>query len=36
MSKYNEIRAIEPECWECFFAFSNEQFAEGVKKAGIE
>lgn len=36
MSKYTEIRSKEPECWECFFAFSQSQFDEGVKNANIE
>lgn len=35
MSKYTEIRAIEPVLEECFFAFSNEQFAEGKKRMNI-
>jgi hypothetical protein len=35
MSKYTEIKAGQAECWKCFFAFSNEQFAEGKKKAEI-
>jgi len=34
--KYREFRDQEPELFECFFAFSNKQFEEGVKKAGIE
>ena len=36
MAKYSVIKDQQPELFECFFAFSNEQFAEGKKKAGIE
>lgn len=33
---YQEIKNRQPVLFECFFAFSNSQFDEGVKKAGIE
>lgn len=33
---YSELKNKQPELHECFFAFSNQQFEEGVKKAGIE
>jgi len=36
MSNYTEITSKQPELHECFFAFSNSQFHEGKKKAGIE
>lgn len=36
MTKYSELKNINPELVECFFAFSKSQFEEGVKKAGIE
>lgn len=35
MSKYTEIRSLEPVLEECFFAFSNEQFAEGKQRMNI-
>lgn len=33
---YLEIKNQEPVLFECFFAFSNEQMAKGIKKTGIE
>ncbi|MDD5356050.1 MAG: hypothetical protein PHY56_05910 [Candidatus Omnitrophica bacterium] len=36
MESYASIKDKQPELFECFFAFSNEQFNEGKKKAGIE
>jgi len=36
MRTYNEIKSNEPVLFECFFAFSDSQFKEGVIKAGIE
>lgn len=36
MANYKEIKDLQPTLTECFFAFSNEQFNEGIKKAGIE
>ena len=33
---YTEIKDKQPEMKNCFFAFNNEQFYEGKKKAGIE
>jgi hypothetical protein len=35
METYSEIKSKHPELIECFFAFSNEQFKEGIQKAGI-
>ena len=34
--KYTEIKDEQPEMIECFFAFSNTQFAEGIKKHNLE
>jgi len=34
MSKYTEIKDIQPELTDCFFAFSNEQLSEGWNKIG--
>jgi hypothetical protein len=36
MGNYATIKDQQPALFECFFAFSNQQFAEGVKKANIE
>lgn len=36
MANYGVIKNRQPELFECFFAFSDKQFEEGVKKAGIE
>lgn len=36
MKSYTEIRDEEPVMFECFFSFSNEQSAEGIKKHGIK
>jgi len=33
--RYTEIRAIEPVLEECFFAFSNQQFADGKVRMNI-
>jgi len=35
IQKYIEIKDIQPEMHECFFAFNLEQFAQGRKAAGI-
>jgi len=35
MSSYTELKDIEPELFECFFAFNQTQFAEGINKSGI-
>lgn len=29
---YSDLKRKDPVLWECFFAFSNEQFAEGKAK----
>lgn len=34
--KYQEIKNEQPILRECFFAFSKEQFEEGVKKHNLE
>lgn len=36
MKSYTMIKDKQPELSECFFAFSNEQFTEGRKNAGLE
>lgn len=36
MSKYTELKEQHAPMWETFFAFSNEQFDQGMKEAGIE
>lgn len=34
--KYTEYLEIQPVMTNCFFAFSNEQFKEGIKKFNLE
>jgi hypothetical protein len=34
--KYQEIKNQEPVLRECFFAFSDSQFGEGIKKHNLE
>lgn len=34
-SIYTELKERQPEMFECFFAFSQKQFAEGMKRAKI-
>lgn len=36
MKTYRQIKDQQPVLFECFFAFGNDQFIEGKKKAGIE
>ena len=36
MSKYQKIKDQQPELTECFFAFSNEQFENGVKEKQLD
>lgn len=36
MKNYQELKNVQAPMIECFFAFSDSQFGEGVKKAGIE
>lgn len=36
MSTYSELNNKQAPMIECFFAFSNQQFAEGVKNASLE
>jgi len=33
---YEEIKNQQPELVDCFFAFSDEQFAEGIKEKNLE
>ena len=33
---YQEIKNRQPVLKDCFFAFSNEQFAEGIKEFSLE
>ena len=36
MATYQEIKNRQPELVECFFAFSDQQFGEGIKKNNLE
>jgi len=36
MVKYHELKELHPETVNCFFAFSNSQFAEGMAKHNLE
>lgn len=36
MKTYQQIKKENPECVDCFFAFSDEQFAEGIKQHKLE
>lgn len=36
MSKYQELKSKDPILTECFFAFDNKQFEEGIKEKGLE
>jgi len=36
MESYVKIKDKQPVLFKCFFAFSDDQFSEGKKKAGIE
>lgn len=36
MANYLKIISKHPETIDCFFAFSNQQFAEGIKKHKLE
>ena len=36
MTPYRELNGKQAPMNECFFAFSNAQYEEGVKKAGID
>jgi len=36
MKSYTEVKSNEPVLTDCFFAFSNEQFAEGIKRFNLE
>lgn len=33
---YSELKNKQPELFECFFAFSDKQFEEGIKKHNLE
>lgn len=32
---YQELSDMQPPLWECFFAFSEEQFSQGLEKTGL-
>jgi len=36
MATYSELKELHPEMVNCFFAFSNSQFAEGMAKHNLE
>ncbi len=36
MSTYSELKNINPELFECFFAFSDSQYNEGIAKHNLE
>ena len=36
MAKYTELKEMHPPTVNCFFAFSNQQFAEGMKEHKLE
>lgn len=36
MATYTELKNKQPELVECFFAFSNEQYAEGIAKHNLQ
>lgn len=36
MSHYQELKDIQPQLFECFFAFSDSQYNEGIAKHNLE
>jgi len=36
MATYQEIKNEQPVLFECFFAFSNQQYAEGIAKHNLQ
>jgi hypothetical protein len=36
MKNYSELKSKEPILTDCFFAFSNSQYAEGIKEHKLE
>lgn len=36
MTHYQEIKDLQPELFECFFAFSDKQYKEGIAKHNLE
>lgn len=36
MSLYTEIKNLQPDTTECFWAFSNQQYHEGVKNKNLQ